>query len=204
MNAIDSERPSSLGAADSWTATEVGTFFAPEVPADAPAGLEACWVADGRLLAGAHPAIGPYPLGQRLEVLIDAGVRHFIDLTGIGELGDYEAVLARRAAARGVEVSYARLPLPARGVPSDSLRMTTVLDRLERCLESTGITYVHGRDPMRRPGMVVGCLLVRRGQSGTVALDWLDTRHWRNGGRLETRPLTAEQKTFVSLWGQRS
>ena len=169
----------------------------------APVGLESCWVADGRLLAGAHPAAGPYALDDRLSALLDAGVRHFIDLTRDGELPAYERLLGQLAHARSTPVSYSRLPIPHRAVPETPRDMESALGQLEDCLADGGVTYMHGHDPMRRVGMVVGCFLVRRGQASGVALDWLETRHWRNGGRLETRPLTQAQKDFVTFWGKR-
>lgn len=175
----------------------------PQATIQAPVGLEACWVADGRLLAGAHPAAGPYPLAQRLEVLLEAGVRHFVDLTVAGELSGYEAALNEQAAACDMAATYTRAPLPARSVPQEPAVMEDVLRRLDDRLARNGVTYIHGRDPMRRTGLVVGCFLVCRGQASGVALDWLETRHWRNGGRLETRPLTNEQRDYVRFWGDR-
>ena len=86
----------------------------------------------------------------------------------------------------------------------DATAVSKVVDRIEDCLRGDGITYVHGRDPMRRQGLIVGCLMVRRGQSPEVALNWLETRNWRNGGRLETRPLSREQQDFVRSWTPRS
>lgn len=170
----------------------------------APVGLEACWVADGRLLAGAHPGVGPYAVGDRLDVLLEAGVRHFVDLTLPGEGAEYAWELDLRADALGENVTYARHPLPRRRVPTDATAIQAVLARLDDCLRADGITYLHGRDPMRRPGLVVGCQMVRRGQSPEVALNWLETRNWRNGGRLETRPLSREQQDFVRSWSPRS
>jgi hypothetical protein len=170
----------------------------------APVGLDACWVADGRLLAGAHPGAGPYAVGDRLDVLLEAGVRHFVDLTLPGEGVEYAWELDLRADALGEIVTYARHPLPRRRLPTAATTVTAVLDRLDDCLLADGITYLHGRDPMRRPGLVVGCRMVRRGQSPDVALNWLETRNWRNGGRLETRPLSREQQDFVRAWMPRS
>ena len=170
----------------------------------APVGLEACWVADGRLLAGAHPRLGPYAVGDRLDVLLEAGVRHFVDLTLPGEAGEYAWELDLRADALGENVTYARHPLPPRRGPMDAAAVRAILGRVDDCLRSDGITYLHGRDPMRRPGMIVGCLMVQRGQSPEVALNWLETRNWRSGGRLETRPLNQEQQDFVRSWTPRS
>lgn len=200
-SATQSPRPDRAGELirlEQESAGHIGAFGV-----QAPVGLEACWVADGRLLAGAHPAAGPCSVEDRLSVLLDAGVRHFIDLTRDGELTAYERSLAQIASARAVSVSYDRLPMPHRAVPATSREMERVLARLGECLTESAVTYMHGRDPMRRVGMVVGCFLVGRGQASGVALDWLETRHWRNGGRLETRPLTQAQKDFVTFWGNR-
>lgn len=170
----------------------------------APVGLDGCWVADGRLLAGAHPGLGPYAVGDRLDVLLEAGVRHFVDLTLPGECAEYAWELDLRADALGEDVTYARHPLSRRRAPAAATAITAVLDRLNECLRADGITYIHGRDPMRRPGLVVGCQMVQRGQSPDVALNWLETRNWRNGGHLETRPLSQEQQEFVRAWTPRS
>lgn len=162
--------------------------------------LDACLVAGDRLLAGPHPADWPGSMTDRLATLLNAGVRHFVDLSEPRDAQPYQALLQEMARVRDVRVTYTRFPVPARAVPRHPLRVAAVLRELDLCVSQDGLTYLHGHGPMRRTGLVIGCYLVNRGLSGEEALDWLDSRAWRHLCDLKTRPESAEQKRYILDW----
>ena len=77
------------------------------------------WVVPGQLLAGENPgAIDDLGTEARLSALLAAGIRTFIDLTEEHELDGYARILRCLAEERGMEVTYLRIPIPDRGIPS--------------------------------------------------------------------------------------
>lgn len=65
------------------------------------------WVIPDRLLAGEYPcAFREADARQKLEALLDTGVRSFVDLTETGEynLRAYEPLVRELAATRQIEV----------------------------------------------------------------------------------------------------
>ena len=77
------------------------------------------WVEPGRLLAGFYPgAPAKGEAESKLDALLDAGIRCVINLTEEEEkstagppLLSYQTLLAKRAAVRGLQVIYLRMPI---------------------------------------------------------------------------------------------
>ena len=77
------------------------------------------WVVDGLLLAGEYTGAVSAPRARRkLDALLDAGIRSFIDLTEEGELLPYDDMLRELASDRRIAVTYQRVPIPDLGVPA--------------------------------------------------------------------------------------
>src|SRR3977135_4296247 len=81
------------------------------------------WLIPGRLLAGEHPgALEAARVPERVDALLDAGVRQFIDLTEEGERpAPYAATVGERAEAQGIRASHLRFAIRDLGVPSPAL-----------------------------------------------------------------------------------
>ena len=139
----------------------------------------------------------------RVDALLDAGMRRFIDLTGANEgPAPYVPILDERAAARDLRVAHRRFAMPDFGVPSTAL-MRTTLDTIYDAIGAGDMLYLHCWGGIGRTGTVVGCLLREQGFSATAALDviqrkWLAmekrTRHPRS-------PETDAQVAFIERWG---
>jgi ADP-ribosyl-[dinitrogen reductase] hydrolase len=161
------------------------------------------WVEPERLLAGAFPGhVDPAYAAARIEALVALGIDLFVDLTEIGELPPYEALLPAGAARGGHPVRYLRFPIPDHGVPRDIRQMHEVLDELDKALATGRRVYLHCRAGIGRTGTVAGCFLARRLGSGPEALESLG-RLWRLGGRDRDWPRTPEtdaQIAFVRDW----
>ncbi|KAG5635528.1 hypothetical protein H0H81_010951 [Sphagnurus paluster] len=134
------------------------------------------------LLACEYPWTPKNPHKPKLDALLRAGVRTFIDLTEAGELMAYAGVLCARAALLGIdtaEIEYHRFPIRDRSLPESLEHMYGVLDVL-RDNEARGrVSAVHCRGGIGRTGMVIGCWLVDSGHAkdgeealGIIAREW--------------------------------
>ncbi|MBI5879083.1 MAG: hypothetical protein HZB53_15660 [Chloroflexi bacterium] len=162
--------------------------------------LSAYWVQPG-LLAGAYPAARHNtPLSvERIERLLAAGVRTFLDLTEALERDPYLYLIEAAAAAHGLAVRHERLPMRDYQAPSlDEMRC--ILDQLDSALAGGDTVYLHCWGGIGRTGTVVGCRLARHGMPGAAALREV-MRLRRNAlcGEMSS-PDTPEQRQFVLEW----
>ena len=159
------------------------------------------WVTPGRFLAGEHPAGGfGETTEQRLTALLAAGIRTFIDLTEEHELDAYAMTLRGLAEAQELEVTYLRIPIPDRGVPS-VWTLRRILDVIDGSVRDERPVYVHCFAGIGRTGTVVGCHLRRhaRAKLGEVVAGIVALRQGMPIGR-EASPHTAEQVQMVEGW----
>ena len=154
------------------------------------------WVIPGLLLAGEYPGgQSPAETRERLEKLLAAGVKCFVDLTQPDELEPYEFALPDA-------VDYMRKPIRDHSVPSRREHMADIQVCIDHALRSGRLTYVHCRAGIGRTGMVVGCFLVERGSAGADALEELNSL-WQQSKRSESWPHvpeTDDQTRFVRDW----
>lgn len=155
------------------------------------------WVEPGRLLAGEHPCVASgIAQSRRVQLLVAAGVRTFIDLTQEGELPDYGQLLPQG-------VTCHRIPVPDHSVPEKPARMRLIQGTLARELaRGEGAVYVHCRAGYGRTGTAIGCYLRERGLSPQQALDELN-RLWQQNARSGIWPVVPEteaQERYILEW----
>jgi hypothetical protein len=180
------DEPMAMVPASAW-----GSLAAPGSEGPAPFSY---WVVEGRLAAGAHPAVRE----GRLDSLLRAGVRSFIDLTEPGSFGDdgYESVLAGASPGATVE----RYPIVDFTTPSVE-QAGVILAAIDRLLDERRTVYVHCLGGLGRTGTVVGCWLIRHGlaRPDTALATLARLRASIVGGRSRS-PETDDQRRFVEAW----
>ena len=156
------------------------------------------WVRPNQLLAGEYPLVArEEESAVRLQDMLLAGVTCFINLTDADELSPYHGRLPDKFG--GKPIRHQRFAITDHGVPESIQQMNAVLDAIDEALEAGACVYVHCRAGIGRTGTVVGCHLVRHGQSGVQALETLNTL-WLDNARSKRWPHvpeTDEQENFI-------
>jgi ADP-ribosyl-[dinitrogen reductase] hydrolase len=138
--------------------------------------LHAWWVEPGAVLAGEYPAArgDRGTTTAKVNLLVDAGMRTFIDLTTAEDrLDPYADVLAATARARRLDLRHVNVPIPDLGVVHDDeyLRLVELIDGHR----PRGGTYLHCWGGVGRTGTVVGHLLLSQGHDYDTAVETLRT-----------------------------
>lgn len=143
--------------------------------------VHAWWVEPGRLLAGEYPGHpDPARARQKVDLLVDAGVRTFVDLTTSADrLAPYQPLVAEIAAARQIDVGHEQFPIPDLDVVDDH-RYDDVAKTIEQGL-ARGTVYVHCWGGIGRTGTVIGCVLAEEGLDYDGIIERLGTL--RSGSR---------------------
>jgi protein-tyrosine phosphatase len=157
------------------------------------------WLVDGQLLAGGYPcSFNPEETRRRLEDMLDAGIRSFIDLTFEDEgLELYESVLQQLAEEKQIDVAYRRFSIKDHDVPTTAL-MHDVLRTIRDEIAAQRVVYFHCWGGVGRTGTVAGCWLIEEGYSCDAALKRITEL------RQTPSPETEEQVVFVRNWQTRT
>lgn len=118
------------------------------------------WWVDDDVLAGEYPMSldDPVRSHEKVNLLVDTGVRTFVDLTHrADDMAPYEPILSAAAEARRLDLRRVAHPIPDMGVIDDAdydVILETIAEARRR-----GRVYVHCWGGMGRTSTVVGCLL---------------------------------------------
>ncbi|KAF7370820.1 Phosphatases II [Mycena sanguinolenta] len=145
----------------------------------------------------------PKATTPKLDALLKAGVRTFVDLTECGELSPYAnpgkgktSQLLVRAALLNIdpaEIEYHNFPIRDRSLPESVEYMYHIMAVLRDNEERSRITAVHCRGGIGRTGMVIGCWLVESGMAkdGQEALAII-AHKWRGVAKCVVYPHSPE------------
>ena len=158
--------------------------------------IHAWWVIPGRLLAGEYPgSIDPVKAARKRQVLLDAGVNSYVNLTEEGELAGggqplkpYHELLIAEAQDRGLSLpEHHRFEIPDTYIIDDA-GYDSILEHIRQELDSGKVVYVHCWGGKGRTGTVIGSWLIE--QEG---LDYAGTlqrlRELRRGTRKAHHPV---------------
>jgi hypothetical protein len=161
------------------------------------------WVVAGQFLAGENPEVNDdQTLEKNLSALLAAGIRTFIDLTEERELDGYAFILRCLAEERGLEVTYLRIPIPDRSVPS-AWTLRCILDLIDRSIADQRPVFIHCFAGIGRTGTVVGCH-IRRHQHATAKNVMSRIAELRQAMPIafEISPHVPEQVLMVEGWNE--
>ena len=126
------------------------------------------WVVPLKFLAGEYPGDeDPVKARKKIKQFLAAGVRHFIDLTELGEWSEnfpYDAILSEEARNSSIIATYQRFPIRDNSVPSDSDHLAEILLAIDRRIREGGAVYLHCWGGIGRTGLVVACWLQEQGE----------------------------------------
>lgn len=159
--------------------------------------VHAWWAQPDRLLAGEYPGHpDPTVAHTNIGLLVDAGVRTFIDLTTTDDgLDPYDAELAATAEARGLELRRIAMPIPDFDVRPDEGYDPIVAAITESA--KRGAVYVHCWGGIGRTGTVVGCCYVDEGLDGEAALARIRERRAGTSKAEISAPQTPAQEDVI-------
>jgi Inositol hexakisphosphate len=162
---------------------------------------ESYWLLDGQLLAGEYPGAAMRDrAADKLHLLLEAGIRSFIDLTETSEpLARYDSLLTELACDQGVECRYRRFAIKDAGVPTAE-QMTKILAAIKSELDQGRAVYVHCWGGIGRTGTVAACWLVEQGLAADDALARVQMLRWGKHEQWLRSPETDEQCDFVRGW----
>jgi len=166
------------------------------------------WVVPGQLLAGCSPGDPtPQAAKRKLGILLDAGIRVFINLQEPDErdwqnslFAPYEPVVAHMARHSKMDVTCVRFPIPDMNVAS---RHTYgyILDLIDHANELGDPVYVHCWGGRGRTGTVVGCYLLRHGlATPDTVFETIQQLRQGEAKAHEPSPQTAAQCDLVRGW----
>ncbi len=165
------------------------------------------WVLPDQFMAGEYPGAERDSVAlPRLARIGEFGVRHFIDLTQPHELRPYAPLLTTASAGLQQSMSHERWPICDMDIPETATYANRILDRIDALLAAGVAPYVHCWGGVGRTGTIVGCWLVRHGQTGQSALQTL-AEHWATVSEKKRAwhpesPQTPEQRQFVREWAR--
>jgi predicted protein tyrosine phosphatase len=155
------------------------------------------WVEPGRILAGEYPGhLDESRAARKLDLLLDHGIRIFVDLTHpVDGMAPYEPLLAQAAEARGLDLRRIHHPIPDMGV-LDHTDYDAVVTTVREATTMGGV-YVHCWGGIGRTATVVGCLLVDAGLGPHEALARIDELRSVTQKRATAAPQTRAQVDVI-------
>ena len=136
---------------------------------------------------------------QRHQSIINANIKHIIDLTETNERFLYFDKLDRLGANHNMIIQHHRFPITDRNVPSKSF-MQTILNFIDDKIKKNQPIYLHCFRGLGRTGLVVGCYLARHGYSGDEALLLLNNLRNNTASKFRASPQNQKQRDMVINW----
>ena len=166
------------------------------------------WVVPGRFAAGEYPgAHNSVEAANRLRILLQAGLDHFIDLTQPDEpLEPYAGIATNEASRLGTTFVHERHPIVDMSVPHSRQETADTLNAIDKALDDDRSVYLHCWGGIGRTGTVVGCWFVRHGMTGDDALEQIAQR-WpgmKKSFFYPRSPQTDQQCAYVRSWTEPS
>lgn len=174
----------------------------PEGPWAFDTAVHGYWVETGRILAGEYPGDRDTQRAtEKLSLLVDVGIRTFVDLTDDTDLVPYDTTLAEISGRRGIELERISRPIPDMGtIDLDGYRH--IVATIHAAAERGGV-YVHCWGGIGRTGTVAGCLLVAGGLDADTAMARIDELRSVTRKAHHAAPQTEAQRRVIVEFAKR-
>jgi len=166
------------------------------------------WVETGRLLAGYYlGALNRDEAESKIDSLLYSGIRCVINFFEEDEQGwdgkplrPYQWLLSKMAVAKGIDVTYLRVPISDLSIPLKNT-MKSILDTIDGALSSSMPVYVHCWGGRGHTGTVVGCYLARSARSsGSDVMRYIAKLRRNEPTAHKVSPETDVQRAIVCSW----
>ena len=144
------------------------------------------------------PSKGYFGPKKRLNSLLESGTTSFLDLTVEGELPPYSQLIELISSDSKI-IKYKRIPIQDMSTP-EKTEMEEILNYIDQEISSGEKIYVHCLRGLGRTGIVIGCYLVRHGETGEKAIKKIASLRKNLPNRWLQSPQTDMQKEFVINW----
>ncbi len=168
------------------------------------------WIDPGKILGGCYPGtLNPTESLARLQSLVSAGIRVFINLQEPNEIGrngksfpDYTTSLQAIATTLGTRIECHRFPINDRTAPTVQ-QMEQIQQLLRTSIQSGKRVYIHCWGGHGRTGTVAGCWLVSQGLTPEEALSTMKSRRQHDTRcAAECAPQEDSQRDFIRNWAR--
>ena len=155
------------------------------------------WIDPGRILAGEYPGDrDPQRATEKISLLIDNGIRTFVDLTDDPHLVPYDATLDQIGQQRALSLERLHCPITDMGT-IELEGYQRIVDTIHSAAKRGGV-YFHCWGGIGRTGTVAGCLLVRGGLDAGAALARIDELRSVTRKASYAAPQTAAQRQVIA------
>ena len=144
------------------------------------------------------PSKGYFGPKKRLNSLLESGTTSFLDLTVEGELPPYSQLIELMNSDLKI-IKYKRMPIQDMSTP-EKTEMEEILNYIDQEISAGEKIYVHCLRGLGRTGIVIGCYLVRHGETGEKAIKKIASLRKNLPNRWLQSPQTDMQKEFVINW----
>lgn len=160
------------------------------------------WIVPGKFMAGCYPGDqNADKAAAKLEGMVEAGIRHVVNLMEEREFGHQGVPFAPYKAAFSARgINCVRMPIKDMHTPSAE-EMVAILDNIDEAIAAGAPTYVHCWGGKGRTGTVVGCWMVRHAMvQPERAVDRIKDLQALCGGKLQPSPENPTQVRFLEGW----
>lgn len=166
------------------------------------------WVIPGKFLAGPYPGgTDPVETEKKLTALIEAGIRHVLNLIEPNELEHYSGLffpymnqMAVIASEMKASVTFNQISIKDHAVPTRQ-EMVHILNQIDLCIKYDKPVYLHCLGGRGRTGTVVGCYLIRHGlATGKNVIDMIKELRRNVINWSSPSPETREQVEMLVNW----
>ncbi len=136
---------------------------------------------------------------NKINSLIESGIRSFVDLTEDNERPSYRSKLHKIRRENSISCNYKRFPIKDKSVPSENL-LRDMIEYVNSEIDSGRPVYIHCFRGLGRTGLVVGCYMKQSDVEIGNVFELIKNLRLGLAGDFRKSPETAIQNDFLMGW----